>query len=832
MPKAHPIKTELFSFVTFRGAEPITYAEKNARFITHPNLEESNAMACPLPEPPNDFSAYLNTFPKFGDISLPVDVDVLIEFSNKALKKKIPVSKIKGEYGSGPLLTDAHIEGLFEILIFEFLSKHSTPIRELICNLLIVHHAISNDIQLGELGIEKLTDIKIELPYQAIECYKNWHYRECGGELAGVQSLGIADLRMVEQEVCCYLPGEVSHIENVMAKEYKEKSTRNLTRSENTFETSFETEIENMSDVSTTTRNELSSEIAQELNRENSNNFGGSMGVSATWAKTTLDVNAYADFSNSNSSSFSNSEARTFAEEVTSKALQRIVQKSSVKRTSKMIREFEENNKHGFDNRNGEKHVTGIYRWIDILYKNRLVNYGKHLMVEFMIPEPAEFYKRVLKYKSHDESSTTDGREEPKTLSDFGINSPSDIDETNGNLAASYYGVMMNQLENQNITVQKSLQVFAPISHNRKENSRNLEPLEIPSNYKLTKLVGAYSYEYRATKPPSQAAYCNLSFGSHKVLSGNNNTTGLNKVTKSITIDINTPSNNTGTLPAIIEYSGCYSFNGTVTAYLELKASAIDEWKTEQYNKLLFAYNKMLENHQIESNSEFFDEEEKAATNPALNRITEQRELKRICIEMLMKPFCLRQGRKYYKDDNDCENLEIPQINQTKQFTEYAKTVKFFEQAIDWQYISYLFYPYYWADKCDWAELLKNEHDDPVFAAFLQSGMAKVVVPVRHAFTTSFTFYLETGEIWTANNLVAGTEDDAYLSIMEELQTLEGAIESEWETRVPTSLAIIQGKSAFLDQEGLPCCDDAENEEFTSTILPSENILELLPPTP
>ena len=57
--------------------------------------------------------------------------------------------------------------------------------------------------------------------------------------------MGIADFRRVEQEVCCYVAGEVSHIENVMAKEFKERATRNFVRTENTIETTRETEIEN-----------------------------------------------------------------------------------------------------------------------------------------------------------------------------------------------------------------------------------------------------------------------------------------------------------------------------------------------------------------------------------------------------------------------------------------------------------------------------------------------------------------------------------------------------------------------------------------------------------
>ena len=34
----------------------------------------------------------------------------------------------------------------------------------------------------------------------------------------------------------------------------------------------------------------------------------------------------------------------------------------------KIVEEFEENNKHGFDNTKGDKHVVGVYRWVDKIY--------------------------------------------------------------------------------------------------------------------------------------------------------------------------------------------------------------------------------------------------------------------------------------------------------------------------------------------------------------------------------------------------------------------------------------------------------------------------------
>jgi hypothetical protein len=64
------------------------------------------------------------------------------------------------------------------------------------------------------------------------------------------------------------------------------------------------------------------------------------------------------------------------------------------------------------------------------------------------------------------------------------------------------------------------------------------------------------------------------------------------------------------------------------------------------------------------------------------------------------------------------------------------------------------------------------------------------------------------GEIWTGGAIAPGDTDPLYISIMDEMTKLLGVVEgSEWETRVPSMLTIIQKQSAYLDGMGLPCCD-------------------------
>ncbi|WP_139420859.1 hypothetical protein [Chryseobacterium mulctrae] len=44
----------------------------------------------------------------------------------------------------------------------------------------------------------------------------------------GMKNIGVADYLKVEQSTYCYVEGDVAHIENIMAREYKERSTRRL----------------------------------------------------------------------------------------------------------------------------------------------------------------------------------------------------------------------------------------------------------------------------------------------------------------------------------------------------------------------------------------------------------------------------------------------------------------------------------------------------------------------------------------------------------------------------------------------------------------------------
>ncbi len=120
--------------------------------------------------------------------------------------------------------------------------------------------------------------------------------------------------------------------------------------------------------------------------------------------------------------------------------------------------------------------------------------------------------------------------------------------------------------------------------------------------------------------------------------------------------------------------------------------------------------------------------------------------------------------------------------------------------------MTYVFYPYYWSEKQEWIEELLRSDIDPLFAAFLKAGAARVVVPVRPGFEKAMALYLSTGIIWNAGQ-VPQVGDSLYVSAIQEIQEQqdagpEGNPEGNpWEVRLPTPLVILEESGDLPDRD-------------------------------
>lgn len=615
----------------------------------------------------------------------------------------------------------------------------------------------------------------------------------------GVTNLGIADFRRVEQEVCCYVAGEVSHIENIMAREYKERETRSLLRKEDLTESTTESERESLTDSTTTERNELQSEIATILNEDQSQAYGASAGVSGGVGDSfKFNADAYFDASSSSSQSNSNTQAQNYAKEITERAMERIVQKTKTKRTKRIIKEFEENNTHGFDNREGDSHVAGVYRWVDKIYKNKLINYGKRLMYEFAIPEPARFLRDAL-WKNTDNDRSE--RKlilpvKPKHPNEYGLIDSEDITTSNYQTLASYYNAEVKPKPKNEISIGKSM-AFTAAESNRAEwdeASALAESIIVPEGYETK----SAKVDFRVPQEGNLSG--SILVGTKKFSFSYYNETKQ--------INFSDIGKFTNEIPVSYSSLGFHSGNIGIEVKCSLTEGAKEQWENETYIAIMQAYQERVNeyNEAVSINQDEI-EKQKLKFNPLSNRSLEKKELKRLAIELITKPFGVKTAKNNY------DSLEAnAAIQRNQEFQKHSQTVKFFEQAFDWDIMAYTFYPYMYADKTQWKDLFQEQDAaDPIFQAFLQSGMARTVVPVREGFEDAINWYMQTGEIWNGQSLIADTEDDLYVSVAEEMQTIEGTVEGTWETRVPTNLTLLQAGSVGLNVEGLPCNTDCND---------------------
>ncbi|MGH6813787.1 MAG: hypothetical protein ACREDM_16100, partial [Methylocella sp.] len=205
-----------------------------------------------------------------------------------------------------------------------------------------------------------------------------------------ITPLGFGDLKVVKQTLLAYVAGEVAHIENVLKGESKERTFRTLDRSETTIFTSEEVTKDTERDTQSTDRFELKREAETTLKEDMSIKAG--LNVTASYGPVV--ATATGDVAYSTSKQDSAKSSSNFAREVVDRSVTKVQTKTKTERTTKTLNEVEEINRHSLNNGPPSAgNITGIYRWVDKHYRAQVYNYGRRFLLEFIIPEPAAFYR-------------------------------------------------------------------------------------------------------------------------------------------------------------------------------------------------------------------------------------------------------------------------------------------------------------------------------------------------------------------------------------------------------------------------------------------------------
>lgn len=605
---------------------------------------------------------------------------------------------------------------------------------------------------------------------------------------ASIKPLGIGDLKVVKQKLKKYAAGEIAHIENVLRGEYKERKHRVLDRSEDILAITTETEEETTKDTQTTERFELKKETEKTVQEQMSVQAG--VTVSASYGMVTF--GAHGDFAYATASSESSKSSSNFAREVIDKSVSRIQKRTKEERTTKKLHEVEELNTHGLDNKGQPDHAVGIYRWVDKYFQAQIYNYGKRMMFEFIVPEPAAFYEHAQKQPRQKEIVP------PKALA---------ADVTHRSITPENYQNFIRDYNVQGVapppppfkTISTSLtKEGMPLDGNA--HALHGEKLIVPAGY-ISK-VGLW-WDCSAVwshYPILEITIGNKIFRPLEIMRTDNDfdtrfPMGNNHDRADIPFHSFSPES---LIQVSVNSYDVISYTLNVYAWCERTWEAYEQWQIQAFEKIMAAYTaQQTEYEQKLAARDTMQGISISGQNPGINREIERTELKKQCVKMLMDTYLFGSFDAMKDGGTNPPDFDI--------FDALAegKIIQFFEQAFEWENLTYLFYPYFWARRGQWLNKSSTYDADPLFTKFRQAGAARVVLPVHPAYNDAVMYFLEhNGAIWNGGDPPRlsddDDDDDLFKSLAEELRSQTDDLanatpEGEpWEVVLPTTLVYLQ----------------------------------------
>jgi hypothetical protein len=575
-----------------------------------------------------------------------------------------------------------------------------------------------------------------------------------------VSPVGIADLLVVKQQLVRYEGADVAHIENILKGEKKEREhtrrreTEELTFLETEITTSEERELES------TSRFEMSRETSETIKEDSSLKAG--LSVSGKYGPT-VEFSSSVEGATSHSKEESTKTATKFSQDVTErsayKITERVLERSSLRVTNEVI----EKNSHVLDNVGGTGHISGVYQWVNKVYQAQVYNYGIRAMYDFMVPEPGAFLIEAL--QSAHSNAVEIEKPIPFTLR------PNQITESNYHTWVQQYGATDVQPPPEMYKT-KALD-FNAGGGDSKTDYNHSGQIQVDDGYKAVHGTVGIAGNVWESYAGIDVVLGNRTYrfsGGKGIAAWSTSLTGE---TDSIPFALNT-----------FRYSD-------LAVAVEVKCQRTDrammKWRFDTHAKLTNAYKALL--------SEY---DEKLAAleiqagvaiegkNPALNMELMNDELKKNSISILTE--------QYFDlfDAIATGTNGLPQIDLYENEAE-GPYVRFFEQAFEWEHMTWVTYPYFWGRKNQWDERIAYEDTDPVFNQFLKAGYCRVAVPARPGFEGAIDHFMTYGEPWNGGPLPP-ISSPLYLPIVDEIAERLDRPGDEfpegdpWLVRLPTSL--------------------------------------------
>ena len=562
-----------------------------------------------------------------------------------------------------------------------------------------------------------------------------------------ISTLGLGDLVVARERLLGYEANEIAHIENVLPGEAKKVENEQLHRFEVATELETTTEEESQSATDTTDRNSEQNQTQTAMERSLAVDAG--VNVSSKYGATKIDASLDVQFRASRSES--TSQTTDAAHEIITKTVERSREEVRNLRRTLTIDETRSLTQHDIDNTadgvgGSPDPISGVYRWVDKVVEIELRRYGTRLMVEFHIPEPAV---SILESQERTEARTR------SSLPPFDV-SPADLNRQTYLCLAQRYDA--------DLVPPPAERIDVPFHH----ASEVTEEKDVSGEHVSTGLINVPS-EYRplsvtvtVTAPPDFARsgwakpYITVAVGNALTNYARKTPDGTvveeysgpviaslwpafgasGFVTSSAHFEPSVPVEQG--VPISMSATGAY--DNAFTAHAVISAKLTDQawqaWQLESWRRLRQAHAHRadeLERDERERDIAKSFGIETTERPSSVNRRTERTELTKWAIKAMrhetfdFHPIVTEEGLQEI-DPNDAHAQ--------------APVTAFFEQSFEWSQMTYFFYPYYWARRDTWEMRKRQQSVDATYEAFLQSGAARVIVPVTPGYERRLLCYL------------------------------------------------------------------------------------------
>jgi hypothetical protein len=588
-----------------------------------------------------------------------------------------------------------------------------------------------------------------------------------------IEPCSIGDLQMVRQRLLRHVPGEIAAIENLMRGERKDISRRR-TRRQLDVSLSQTLDAQVLDESSVDSRDDLHAETIRTIAEKTTNKTYTNLTTS--YGPPTLAIVNGGPVTTTVQQGPNSDDETRFAREVLNKTVNRINRSVGNLRSSSVMHETAETITSTIDNSAGASSRIYVLRWVNKVYEARVVNYGRRLMVEFVLTAPAAAYFREVTPVERVAFGP------PRTLEEQGIDSFKRITPENYALLAAEY---------RSTAISPPPEARRDISALLGEGESTL--LAVPPGYQpqiaTARALAAPGVTWplvmvgiKTLESPYMPVVIPFGAGNSLVIAVGTAQTVASPQAEKPVVSVPAPEPVPDPAPAPTPTPTPTPVRVNVIVKCVPTKSAMDEWRIKTYNALLDARQALC------ARGDGLDLPATRERSALAARQVERRALRRGCLDVLQRRCAELTG------DLD------PSVPTFAGGTLAGPgRVQFIDDMFEWDEMNIQFYRHE-----DGAHYPLAVDDDGAalspLAAFQAADLARVLVPARPRTALAVLYLLSSGQLWQAgdDNVPVEAHDVATVNALKSDEALrDGAqcIGQPWEILVPTAMQVIDGVS-------------------------------------